>query len=483
MQVGRSRTRRDTRSQAIRWRDSDILAKQKRLLKLHGTRWSELNRLPYWNPVMNVALGVMHNWYEGVLQHHWRICWAFGPKPSKHATHDDQLDDWDDYKSDDSNTSLDFQTTPSRTFGKLYSTLLSLAVSLKFLQTWEIQSMENSKQVNGIHFPQHTYHSASSTSLSTIQRHSNHASQLFKLSETYLLYTESSNIVFDNPKIVPNHRYALHLPEQIRWWGPLSNVSEFSGERVNGMLQKMKTNSIVGQIEGTVIREFCQTQRFNSQAPTWSLETNDNEPESKHDNESESKSPRLVELHPKLYVGLLNKLQAEHSTLRNYQDYPHPDGSSVLTPYANEEDAFTSKTGIYFSKTKQNRLVAYDKNGHTRYGWITHIYSLPELNGRVLVAVNSLVDACSGDAVEFIDSFLQTLNNLQQKVVPADAGRELLDPWELIAVCGYRHLPAWTFGYHLPLIVLRQIPTILPPYCFHYPQNESLLSSPISQTR
>ncbi|KAI7963813.1 hypothetical protein MJO29_004240 [Puccinia striiformis f. sp. tritici] len=463
MQVGRSRTRRDTRSQAIRWRDSDILAKQKRLLKLHGTRWSELNRLPYWNPVMNVALGVMHNWYEGVLQHHWRICWAFGPKPSKHATHDDQLDDWDDYKSDDSNTSLDFQ---NNALSHIWKAILDIIVPRGVTQV-----------PPNLGDPKHgkleasEWHSLSSTylPLSLIDFFVNNPATLkpcFSTFQTYLLYTESSNIVFDNPKIVPNHRYALHLPEQIRWWGPLSNVSEFSGERVNGMLQKMKTNSIVGQIEGTVIREFCQTQRFNSQAPTWSLETNDNEPESKHDNESESKSPRLVELHPKLYVGLLNKLQAEHSTLRNYQDYPHPDGSSVPTPYANEEDAFTSKTGIYFSKTKQNRLVAYDKNGHTRYGWITHIYSLPELNGRVLVAVNSLVDACSGDAVEFIDSFLQTLNNLQQKVVPADAGRELLDPWELIAVCGYRHLPAWTFGYHLPLIVLRQIPHDSSPLLF-----------------
>jgi hypothetical protein len=198
------------------------------------------------------------------------------------------------------------------------------------------------------------------------------------------------------------------------------------------------------------MRKFCQTQRFNSQAPDWSLKPKANT--------SESKPPRLVKVHPKLYLGFLNKLQAKDSTLRNYQDFPHPDGLSVLTPYANEEDSFTSKSGLYISKTKQNRLVAYEKNGHTRYGWVTHIYSLLERDSRILVAVKSLLDACMGDAIEFRDSFLQTLNDLQLKVVQDHSGRELLDPGELTAVCAYRHLPAWTFGYHLPLTVLRQIP-------------------------
>jgi hypothetical protein len=68
-----------------------------------------------------------------------------------------------------------------------------------------------------------------------------------KLSEAYRLYTETSKLVFDSPKIVPNHHYALHLPEQLKWWGSLSNVSEFAGERINGILQKIQTNSIVGK--------------------------------------------------------------------------------------------------------------------------------------------------------------------------------------------------------------------------------------------
>ncbi|WAR60947.1 hypothetical protein PtB15_13B198 [Puccinia triticina] len=206
----------------------------------------------------------------------------------------------------------------------------------------------------------------------------------------------------------------------MRWWGPLGNVSEFAGKRVNGMLQKMKTNGIVGQIEGTVLREFCQTQRLNSQAQNWSFEFNDRE--------SKSETARLVKVHPELYAGMLQKLQFKDSTLQHYQDLPHPDGSCVLTPYANKCDAFKSKSGLYISKTKQNRLVAYQKDGSTGYGWITHIYSLPNSNGRILMAVKVLRDACMGDVIDISENFIKMLNNLQLKVVKEDSSRELLDP-------------------------------------------------------
>ncbi|KNE96028.1 hypothetical protein PSTG_10605 [Puccinia striiformis f. sp. tritici PST-78] len=108
MHVGQARASRDTQFQAIGWRDSNTLAKQKCLLKLYGTRWPELNRLPYGDPVKNVVLGIMHNWYEGVLQHCWRVRWAFEPEPSKHVVHGNQLDDWEDNASDDSDASFHF---------------------------------------------------------------------------------------------------------------------------------------------------------------------------------------------------------------------------------------------------------------------------------------------------------------------------------------------------------------------------------------
>ncbi|KNZ60916.1 hypothetical protein VP01_14837g1 [Puccinia sorghi] len=67
-----------------------------------------ISSTPYWNPVNNIALGIMHNWYEGVLQH-WRIHWAFDAAPSKHITHDDMLDVWEKNGSEISESTQEFQ--------------------------------------------------------------------------------------------------------------------------------------------------------------------------------------------------------------------------------------------------------------------------------------------------------------------------------------------------------------------------------------
>ncbi|KNZ63343.1 hypothetical protein VP01_11574g1, partial [Puccinia sorghi] len=81
--------------------------KQERLLRLNGM--CKINCLPYWDPVRNIALGVMHNWYKGFLQHHCRVRWAFESNPPKQLSHNEQLDDWEDNVSEDNETSSEFQ--------------------------------------------------------------------------------------------------------------------------------------------------------------------------------------------------------------------------------------------------------------------------------------------------------------------------------------------------------------------------------------
>ncbi|KNZ52839.1 hypothetical protein VP01_342g2 [Puccinia sorghi] len=100
---------RETQIQAVRWRDTDTLVEQKHFLKLNGTRWSELNHLPYWDPLRNIAFGVMHNWYKGVLQQHWRVCWAFKHDPLKQLSHNDQLDALEDNVSKENEARSEFQ--------------------------------------------------------------------------------------------------------------------------------------------------------------------------------------------------------------------------------------------------------------------------------------------------------------------------------------------------------------------------------------
>ncbi|KNZ47277.1 hypothetical protein VP01_6558g1, partial [Puccinia sorghi] len=58
---GKLRHGRATISQSLKWREATTINARDKIFKQYGVRWSELNQLPYWNPVKNVVLGVMHN--------------------------------------------------------------------------------------------------------------------------------------------------------------------------------------------------------------------------------------------------------------------------------------------------------------------------------------------------------------------------------------------------------------------------------------
>ena len=47
--------------------------KQEFIFKKHGVCWSSLHQLLYRDPVQHTVLGIMHNWLEGVLQHHAQL--------------------------------------------------------------------------------------------------------------------------------------------------------------------------------------------------------------------------------------------------------------------------------------------------------------------------------------------------------------------------------------------------------------------------
>ncbi|MBW0542284.1 hypothetical protein O181_081999 [Austropuccinia psidii MF-1] len=68
--------------------------------------------------------------------------------------------------------------------------------------------------------------------------------QLF--SQAYNTYQTTSNVLFPNVRTTPNHHYAMHIPKQVSRWGPLNGISKYGGERLVGILQKLKTNSLNG---------------------------------------------------------------------------------------------------------------------------------------------------------------------------------------------------------------------------------------------
>jgi hypothetical protein len=58
----------------------------------------------------------------------------------------------------------------------------------------------------------------------------------------YIKYRESSAKLFPNVNSRPNHHYAMHNGEMMKFWGPLIKLSEFPFEQQNGRLQKINTN-------------------------------------------------------------------------------------------------------------------------------------------------------------------------------------------------------------------------------------------------
>jgi hypothetical protein len=62
------------------WLAAKTLDKRKQIFDQHGSRFSPLNKITYRDPVKQTVLGMMHNWLQGILQHHCRLKWGIGSK-------------------------------------------------------------------------------------------------------------------------------------------------------------------------------------------------------------------------------------------------------------------------------------------------------------------------------------------------------------------------------------------------------------------
>ncbi|EJD50201.1 hypothetical protein AURDEDRAFT_121833 [Auricularia subglabra TFB-10046 SS5] len=58
----------------------------------------------------------------------------------------------------------------------------------------------------------------------------------------YTAYRKALPTLFPHFHSHPNHHLAMHNSDLLKYWGPLAPLSEFAGERFNGMLQKIPTN-------------------------------------------------------------------------------------------------------------------------------------------------------------------------------------------------------------------------------------------------
>lgn len=63
----------------------------------------------------------------------------------------------------------------------------------------------------------------------------------------YHSYLQSKQELYPDFHSLPNHHFAYHYPDQIKFWGPMSTISEFPGEKLNGELANIPTNKHPGK--------------------------------------------------------------------------------------------------------------------------------------------------------------------------------------------------------------------------------------------
>ncbi|EFP76316.2 uncharacterized protein PGTG_02757 [Puccinia graminis f. sp. tritici CRL 75-36-700-3] len=318
LEFGQPRTGSEVQKISKSWLDNKTIKGREEILRVNGVRYSELNRLTYCDPVKHVALGAMHNWMEGVLMHHFRERWGFqtlsvkekrnrGVDTDNHASRkrprletgnddtvsldqdDEDLEDSDfelDQRSGGLFTELDMNLFRSALPEVVLPTVVGCIPSqlgkakcgkLKASQWYVLFVYVIPLIVADIFVTDIDKINAKSNQALIVDNiacliqcthivNSRHVKEVHgkRFEDSYQKYNETSKKIFENLAVHPNHHYALHIPKQLKLWGTLGGVAEFTGERMIGKLQNIETNHRMGELEGTMMKRICQIQRLEA---------------------------------------------------------------------------------------------------------------------------------------------------------------------------------------------------------------------------
>ncbi|KZT08857.1 uncharacterized protein LAESUDRAFT_617409, partial [Laetiporus sulphureus 93-53] len=64
------------RKHAEEWRKANSYEARASIFKAHGVRWSQLLKLPYWDPIAFTVVDTMHNQYLGLIRTHCKEIWG-----------------------------------------------------------------------------------------------------------------------------------------------------------------------------------------------------------------------------------------------------------------------------------------------------------------------------------------------------------------------------------------------------------------------
>ncbi|MBW0469316.1 hypothetical protein O181_009031 [Austropuccinia psidii MF-1] len=477
LKLGRLRQKRIVKDCSHQFKELRNEAECTRMVKKTGIRWSELNRLHYWDPVQQIPLGIMHNWFEGILQHHFRNRWRWDlDKLVQDENQTDDHDTEDDFEMQDCNTSGLVGLSWDRAH-KMMSALRSVTVpfGVTRIPHWLGQAKEGKIKASEWHslFAIYLPLAAIDNLIGDLEKFTNDPNEATKMlllvdnfsalvscthilearsitssdcsrfREEYQRYCDSSKKLFKVYAVNPNHHYALHIEMHLRHWGPLIGIAEFSGERLNGILQRIPTSGQIGKFGLTIMTSFCQWQRLIAKNK-WEIS------EQQQDDKQVD-----FEMDHNTYLKILSHLQIKAPNLRNYSHIPHPDGANVLLNYAKELKTITRK-GYLIGNSKPNNMIQYNSPGKICFGIVVHILKVMQdgLNDELLIVKHLDVAKSRWDEEKWLKGILRKVEVVHLKQVGID---EIVPSINVLATCAYRDLSAGTLGCQEPSVLVHVI--------------------------
>ncbi|POW10331.1 hypothetical protein PSTT_06172 [Puccinia striiformis] len=256
-----------------------------------------------------------------------------------------------------------------------------------------------------------------------------------RFEDSYRRYNQTSKKIFENLTINPNHHYALHIPEQIKLWGPLGEVAEWTGERLIGKMHSIQTNHRMGELEGTMMKRFCQIQRLEAQDGFSDL-TDSN----KKVNEQSEPRGRAVIMDNDLYEQLLAYMQVTIPEVRHHQSLPHPIDACILQPDVLFQSTHLCNHTIRVSVASPNNCICFKVQQNIEV-------TLPGHQSFNLLRIERIENRFCKGARQGSSVFRYWLYQMKTVIGQVFPGRYDFIPTSAVqSIVAYRRLPNNTYG-------------------------------------
>jgi hypothetical protein len=301
----------------------------------------------------------------------------------------------------------------------------------------------------------------------------------------YTQYRASLPALFPGSHSKPNHHYAMHNGALMKYWGPLPSLSEFPGERMNGMLQNINTNRQLsmlfhvfplklnanakvnlGNLDLTMLRQMSRRARVDAllhDGQVGDAALNDLGKILQPEKESANYTPTpldpiqmatVLKKSPKLttdeYYGLLYYLQGTGRQYQAYNALPHPQNALILSPHA-ERPLQVHLYNHVFScqKSHEGNSAIQFYNPHTHRhetGFIQSIWRVPleaAMHTFIAVRPHRLLSALEEGQAPFF-----CYQGFMARIVDALPSQDLLiiEPTHIVTHLTTFQRPAGTYG-------------------------------------